>query len=147
MTKKQLLEYTREFRAGILSGTMGPQDMCFAVCAPLQSLLEMMDVPCALVDGAMQDGAGHFWIDLLDGNILDPTASQFRRPNGRAMPAIYHGPKPEWYHIYHQHEVQPEEAEQALRDYQESKWPRSIEMLNKLQSVAERVRRGGMMTC
>jgi hypothetical protein len=97
MNKKELLDYTKEFRAGIL-GNRKPDDMCYAVCAPLFTLLTMMEVRCRLIDGNVACGSGHYWLELEDG-ILDPTASQFRRPNGRAMPEVYLGPLPDWYHV------------------------------------------------
>jgi len=138
MTKKQLLEYTREFRAGLLASRCGnPDNMCHAVCAPLQSLLEMQGVECRLVAGDVLDGWGHYWIELRGGTVLDPTASQFRRPNGRAMPRIYYGARPEWYSEYQTEKISLVDARSVFKDYLEGGYPRPS-FVNQLNQVVER---------
>lgn len=80
------------FRHGLLGGKSS-RDMCFAVCAPLQGLLGLHGVETKLVEGEF----GHYWLELPDGQILDPTADQFVRPGGSKMPPVYLGELPKWY--------------------------------------------------
>jgi hypothetical protein len=91
MTDSELLEYTAEFREGILGGDP-PDLMCMAVCAPLATLLQMEGVDCELAKGDVGN-CNHMWIALPDGRILDPTASQFTDE----MPEVYLGPLPACY--------------------------------------------------
>ena len=91
MTNKQLLKYVSAFRRGILSGAASDL-MCFAVCAPLQPLLQMDGVECELTSGMVGD-MEHYWIELADGRIIDPTADQF----SENMPEVYIGARPENY--------------------------------------------------
>lgn len=83
------------FRKGIL-GKKSSHKMCFAVCAPLQGFLELMGYQVELVEGEYQN-TNHYWLQLPDGNIIDPTADQFQTPTGEPMPKVYIGKKPEWY--------------------------------------------------
>jgi hypothetical protein len=91
----ELEKIVRGFRRGLLDGEQ-PAMMCFAVCAPLQTLLAMYGYKSELIEGDFGE-VNHFWQRLADGTIIDPTASQFRKPTGGKMPAVYIGPKPEWY--------------------------------------------------
>lgn len=93
MTDAELLEFTQEFRDGILDG--GPSDMrCFMVCAPLVTLLNMSGVPAKLEEAksvrTVYGECNHVWIKLSDGRVLDPTADQFNSRR-RKMPPIYLG--------------------------------------------------------
>ncbi len=85
MTHAQIKSYARSFRKGIL-GNRPSTDMCFAVTAPLVTLLQMAGVECALEEG-MCGSCHHFYIRLADGNILDPTGDQFEL----GLPPIYLG--------------------------------------------------------
>lgn len=97
MTPTTLKRLVRAFRDGILDGA-DPEDHCYMVSAPLETYLCMTSIRCRLVKGSVHEEINcHFWLELPDGTIIDATASQFRRPNGRAMPLIYIGPLPEWY--------------------------------------------------
>lgn len=101
MTDRRLLKLVKDFRAGILEGATS-RSMCFAVCAPLSSFLGMMKVPTKIKEGMVVTPGGwesnHFWLELEDGRVLDPTADQFDDPSrGRAMPPVYLGPRPAWY--------------------------------------------------
>lgn len=87
-----------------------------------------------LIDGAVACGSGHYWLDMLDGNILDPTASQFKRPNGKRMPQIYHGPKPEWYHVY-DHGSSIGGALGIALLHAKSKFPESVSTSQKLHHI------------
>jgi hypothetical protein len=89
MSDKQLTKFAREFRFGVLSGRR-PHGMCFAVCAPLQTLLELAGVETELVEGDVGEW-NHVWLRLHDGRILDPTADQF------GLAAVYLGALPPNY--------------------------------------------------
>lgn len=88
--KHDLKRIAESFRSGIL-GRKRSTDMCFAVCAPLHTLLiSMYDIQTNIVEGQV-DGRNHFWLELQDGRILDPTADQFDGPK------VYLGEKPDNY--------------------------------------------------
>lgn len=89
MTDKRLTRIAEDFRDGLLNGRHS-RLMCFAVCAPLQSLLSISGIETELVEVEFP-GINHFYLRLLDGRILDPTADQFD------LPAVYLGPVPEKY--------------------------------------------------
>lgn len=91
------------FRKGIL-GKRSSAAMCFAVCAPLQGYLSMLGYDAEMVEGKMRYkdvgiNSEHYWLRLSDGRIIDPTADQFKAPDGSQMPAVYIGEKPEWYRV------------------------------------------------
>jgi hypothetical protein len=90
MTDAELVECAQEFRDGISDGH--PSDsMCFAVCAPLVGLLNFYGVTAELVE--CENGlCNHFWIRLVDGRALDPTADQFNRLFADNLPPVYLGP-------------------------------------------------------
>lgn len=94
-----LEEICTEFREGILNGGTS-LDMCFAVCAPLQSYLEMCGYQTELVMGYVGSG-NHYWLRLPDGTIIDPTADQFNYllKKRNKMPPVYIGDKPDWYRL------------------------------------------------
>lgn len=90
MTDAELVEFVTEFREGIL-GCDPPHMMCFAVCAPLVTFLNMHGVACKIVSGE-DDEQNHFWLVLADGRVLDPTADQFNGSQHRPLPPVYLGP-------------------------------------------------------
>jgi hypothetical protein len=97
MKDKALLKFVTGFRKGMLA-KRAPNGMCYAVCSPLQSLLLLSGINTELVEcSVLHTSWDHFYLELEDGRILDPTASQFNKPNGEAMPDIYLGEKPDWY--------------------------------------------------
>jgi hypothetical protein len=102
MTDKELIKITGQFTKGVL-GKRTSKDMCFAVCAPLQSYLSLLcETPSDLIEGEIKVGKqlhSHYWLRLLDGRILDPTANQFKTPDGKDMPMVYLGKKPTWYKL------------------------------------------------
>lgn len=94
-----LRRFAMEFREGILDGQPSAF-MCGAVCLPLASLLGTMGYGVKVIVGPVSHEncfCYHTWLELDDGRILDPTADQFGRPNGRRMPKVYLGPLPSWY--------------------------------------------------
>ena len=82
------------FRKGIL-GKKSSKAWCFAVSSALVGYLELCGYPCQLVEGTVGDW-GHYWLEY-NGIIIDPTADQFRTPEGKDMPPVYIGVKPAWY--------------------------------------------------
>lgn len=75
MNDKELVEYVKEFRDGILDGRSST-GMCRAVCWPLDTLLNMMGVVCHGLEYDT-DEMEHCYLVLADGRVLDPTADQF----------------------------------------------------------------------
>lgn len=101
MDDKELLKFVTGFRYGIL-GKNSPNKRCYMVCLPLQGILSFENIEAKLIRGEIRIGDTffeHFWLNLPDGRVLDPTASQFNAPDGSKMPEIYIGEKPEWYLI------------------------------------------------
>ena len=97
MTEKKLRRIVEEFRAGILTGTNGsPRNMCFAVCSALAGYLHFEDIDCHCTEGKVGRHQ-HYWLTLPSGQIIDPTASQFKAPGKVDMPEVYIGEKPAWY--------------------------------------------------
>lgn len=77
--------------------------MCYAVCAPLSSFLEMCGCENELTEGIVKLNGhnkgitiNHFWLTLPDGRIIDPTGSQFNGMGNENMPVVYVGEKPQW---------------------------------------------------
>lgn len=92
MNYKKLLKTVTAFREGILVG--GPsKNKCWIVSAPLCGYLSMCGVEVRLVEGKVN----HWFLELPDGRIIDPTSDQFKKPDGSPMPKVYIGEKPEWY--------------------------------------------------
>lgn len=97
MTDAELIDFATDFRVGILAGKRSVW-MCFAVCAPLITLLQMHGVTADLVESDLGP-VNHIWIRLSDGRALDPTADQFEDYQYAALgletmslPAVYLGP-------------------------------------------------------
>jgi hypothetical protein len=94
---KSLHRIALEFRRDVL-GKRQSNEMCFAICAPLATLLTLYGYDVTLIEGWVSVYTiNHFWLRLNDGRILDPTADQFRKPNGAKMPKVYLGERSEWY--------------------------------------------------
>jgi hypothetical protein len=86
VTDAELVEFTSEFRAGILGGR-GSARMCAAVCMPLVTLLGLHGVEAVLMESETET-CNHVWLRLTDGRVLDPTGDQF----AGGMPPVYLGP-------------------------------------------------------
>lgn len=90
MNDADLIKFVQEFRDGILDGHSS-QSMCFMVCAPLVTLLNLHGVQCEMIES--DNGlCHHFWIRLADGRALDPTADQFNALFNDSVPPVYLGP-------------------------------------------------------
>lgn len=107
MNDKEILKLVTFFRKGIL-GKSTPLRKCFMVCAPLVSFMNGCGIPCDITEGEVDLGSfknndgiaiGHYWITLVDGRIIDPTASQFNGMREEVMPFVYFGEKPDYYKI------------------------------------------------
>lgn len=99
MTQLQMI--VLDFRRGILAGRKS-RGYCHAICAPLQAYLAILGYEAKLCEGWVDQpsgrGFGHYWLTLPDGEIIDPTADQFRYLKGyEKMPMVYIGPVPEGY--------------------------------------------------
>lgn len=91
MSDDELVTFASEFREGILDGDV-PALMCFAVCAPLVTLLSLYGVEADMVVGDL-GWINHTWLRLRDGRVLDPTADQFNDCDGyEKLPPVYLGP-------------------------------------------------------
>ena len=94
MEDKDIIDFAMEFRSGILEDKRSSYGMCFAICAPLSTLLILSNVNCEMVESSHEDieesnFLSHCWIKLDDGRVLDPTYDQFNEENGDP---IYLGP-------------------------------------------------------
>lgn len=102
MTKpkyKSLHDIALKFRKGVIGNTSS-KDKCFMVAAPLCSYLRFCKYECRLIEGFVTIGehiTNHYWIELEDGMILDPTADQFNSVKGKDMPKVYIGERPDYY--------------------------------------------------
>ena len=98
MNKKELLKMVKGFRYGLLGRKSG-RKQCFVVSMPLQGFLTAIGIKTKLIEGEVcyyRHWIGHFWLEMEDGKIIDPTAEQFSTPK-RKMPRVYIGAKPKWY--------------------------------------------------
>lgn len=95
-TDRQIYKIVREFRSGMLGPRGRGDSMCFAVCGPLVGLLRAMGIEAELRMAWLKlceiGTSNHFWIELPDGRVIDPTADQFNHMLGRKLPKIYFGP-------------------------------------------------------
>lgn len=98
MDKDKLLKIVKSFRYGMI-GRKGGRLQCYKVCAPLQGYLSMIGIETKLIEGDAcyyRYWIGHYWLEMEDGKIIDPTAEQFATEK-RLMPRVYIGVKPRWY--------------------------------------------------
>lgn len=92
---KRIVRIATNFREGFL-GKRPSNAMCFALCCTLVGYLRFCGYKCDVDKGTIGDW-NHYWIRLPGGTILDPTADQFKQPDGQSMPVVYYGKRPEWY--------------------------------------------------
>lgn len=101
MNDKQLIKFSKDFTKSILEINDGKsQNMCFAVCSPLSSLISMFGITNELTECEIHIDSEiyvHVYLLLKDGRILDPTADQFNDLLNTEMPLIYLGEKPKYY--------------------------------------------------
>lgn len=118
MTNEELSNWVKEYTESFLEEETS-DDCCFMIGIALQPLLEMMGVSCDLVNGSFdvsesalggmseerrqlmidQDmTTNHYWIETIDGLVIDPTADQLSRIYGLPeLPMGFVGKKPSWY--------------------------------------------------
>lgn len=97
--RQKLRKIVSSFTMGLLNGT-NPKGMCLVVCYPLSGYLSMCGYMNKIVRGDIEieeEISDHYWIELEDDLIVDPTASQFIAPDKKRMIEIYIGKKPDWY--------------------------------------------------
>ena len=119
MNEKELLKIVTGFRKGIL-GRKKPNMMCAAVTWPLHTFLDFSGVKTKMIRYAVQEHNfkavwEHWCLIRPDGTIIDATASQFKKPDGTQMPAVYIGPKPSWYIAYRETKKNPQRIARGLR--------------------------------
>lgn len=90
MNDKELKKFALDFRKGIL-GKRSSTSQCFNICAPLSTLLDMHGVENKVVRGEVGEYGNHYWIELADGRILDPTADQFNVFPNANFPKVFLG--------------------------------------------------------
>ena len=92
---EKLVKLVADFSNPIIAREV--EGKCFMVCSVLQPYLEWCGIYCRLIQGEVTtDKAwyGHYWIELFDGRIIDPTASQLE---GLNLPQTYLGELPKEY--------------------------------------------------
>lgn len=90
-----ILQFTIEFRAAILGGGDSAR-MCAAISGPLCAALTVQGVSCRLLESDLGE-CNHVFIQLNDGQVLDPTADQFNSRSQDSLPEVYLGQKT-WIH-------------------------------------------------
>ena len=89
MTDEELIEFSLEFRKGIL-GEYPSNYMCYAISAPLLSLLNIYGINGDLEESDLGE-CNHIYIRLSDGRVLDPSADQFNWCSREELPSVYLG--------------------------------------------------------
>jgi hypothetical protein len=96
-TDHELRKIVSEFREGILDGG-DSAFMCIAVCSPLEGYLRHAHgIETHAVAGTIDLGEynmEHFWLEMDDGTVIDPTADQFKELR---LPPVYIGARPKAY--------------------------------------------------
>lgn len=84
-----LLTYAREFREAVLQGDSS-EWMCVALSAPLHAAFHARGTPSQLVVSDLWE-CQHIFLQLADGQVLDPTADQFNWCSRQKLPGVYLG--------------------------------------------------------
>ncbi len=98
MTTKQIAKNAKIFSHGILAGRSTDR-MCFMVCAPLEGYFNFQGIKCRMVEGTVADNH-HYWIELENGLVIDPTANQFRWSWGERLANLWCEKRPDYYQPY-----------------------------------------------
>lgn len=100
MKNEEIIEIATDFTRGIIQENKS-NGMCFFCCIMLQGYLKFLGAAdWKIVEGEIEQGSetwNHYWLQLEDGTIFDPTSDQFKKPNGKQMQEFYCGKKPKWY--------------------------------------------------
>ena len=84
-----LLTYARDFREVVLQGASSER-MCVALSAPLHAAFHAQGIPTQLVVSDLGE-CEHIFLQLADGQVLDPTADQFNWCSRQKLPGVYLG--------------------------------------------------------
>lgn len=98
MNDSEIKKAAQGFTRGILYDRES-LNMCWVVCLPLQGYLSFCGVETKVIEGNIKinnEDYHHYWIQLQDGRIIDPTANQFNEL-GQKMPKVYFGNMPDNY--------------------------------------------------
>jgi hypothetical protein len=103
ISRDDLMALVGDFRQGIVDGIGGGSSasMCDAVCFPLQGFLafaENIETRCRY--GFFETSSGalqHYWLEMENGEIIDPTADQLEAHGFPKLPGVYIGPRPGFY--------------------------------------------------
>ncbi len=93
-SKRELKRVALEFRNGLI-GKAPSDGRCMMVCWPLHGYLELFGVLSKVIEADF-GRTNHVWLELENGEILDPTADQFSGEYVK-LPKVYVGPLPEIY--------------------------------------------------
>lgn len=100
MSDKEIKKISEGFTKGAL-GSRDSLNMCWVVCLPLQGYLSFCGCETKVIEGNIEinnENYHHYWLQMQDGRIIDPTANQFNEL-GVKMPKVYFGNKPDNYKI------------------------------------------------
>lgn len=92
MTDEGLVKLATAFRRGFLGADGDSLHTCY-MCMPLNMLLTLRGLRSELCVGTppYPTAGTHYWIELEDGRVLDPTADQFNGDSATKYPEIYLG--------------------------------------------------------
>ncbi len=77
MSQEELRRIVQDFTGGVLGG-QSVYYQCSNVCVPLHAYLSVVEgYETKLIQGKVGNISGHWWLDIGDNQIIDPTAAQF----------------------------------------------------------------------
>lgn len=103
MTDKELTKILEEFTSGLLKKAKCKHaGNCMTMCQILKPCLSgLFDVSTLISSTQVKQGrkkVNHYYLmRTSDGIIIDATSSQFKFPDGKQMPKVYIGIKPDFY--------------------------------------------------
>ncbi len=86
---KHLSTYANEFRQAVLQGASSER-MCVALSAPLHAAFQARGIQSQIVFSDFGE-CEHIFLQLADGQVLDPTADQFNWCSNQKLPGVYLG--------------------------------------------------------
>lgn len=103
MNDSELYEILTDFVQGLLlRAKCTHSGNCYMMCRILKPYLEgLFGIGVLMENAKVKQGrkkVNHYYlVRVSDGLIIDGTASQFKYPDGKTMPQVYIGIKPEFY--------------------------------------------------